>query len=99
MEFIGWLVGLADKLGNRVYSDAGLTAFLLFCACLYLLLDNRSLRKEIKNLNIKMYDMGILQAKASIEASGAYDKISEVVTAMANRITVRKPRKENHEDN
>ncbi len=71
-----------QALGDTLLTQAGIVAFTFFWWNIYLIYDNRGLRKEIKGLNKAMYDMGIQQIAAMVENTNTLDKIGDVVSAL-----------------
>lgn len=93
---VGELLEFIKTVWVSVSSEAGIAASLLFLWGVYQTIDNRGLRKELrqlqserfsesKELNAKIYDMGMKQVQASIEANNVYDKISDTLTAFSSK--------------
>lgn len=77
--FFNWLSGLGDK----VFTEAGILAFILFWICVYLTWDNRCLRnernKDSKDAFKQIYELGTAQTKTAIETNNVLDKVSDTV--------------------
>lgn len=75
MEFLAFLKILADK----VFTEAGLVAGLLFVWSIYLIRENKGWRKENKELHDKIYDMGMRQIEVNAEGNNVLDKIADTL--------------------
>lgn len=99
-EFFSWL----HSLGEKVFNEAGILAFILFWSCIYLGWDNRCLRKDYKELSEKssdrLFQMGTDQVKTSMESNHILDKMSDTIaslTALLERKGILR-KKESHND-
>ena len=87
-----------EKIGDKIFTEAGLVAFLLFWGLIYVAIQLRGERKENRLLNQKMYDMGIKQTVTNSETNSLLDKISDAFKAMADKLHHKCERK-CHENN
>lgn len=88
------LMDLLDKMGDRVFTEAGILALILFWFCIYLLLDNRSYRRENRTLNDKIFTMGMQQVTVNSESNAVMGKLGETVGALFSFITTKREPKE-----
>ncbi len=76
-----------QKIGDKVFTEAGLVAFLLFWGLVYCNLQLRGERKENKSLNQKMYDMGMKQTITNAETNSVMDKISDTMKTLMDMLS------------
>lgn len=76
---------LLNTMADKVFTEAGLVAFLLFWWGIYLLLDNRAVKRENSTLHDRIYNMGIEQTKVMASMNNILDKISDTLTAKFNK--------------
>lgn len=68
MEFI-------QSIGDKIFTEAGLVAFLLFWAYVYQMYKNTRLETYNRQLNGKVYQLGTSQITAMGEFSSVLDKV------------------------
>lgn len=66
-----WLNGIGDK----IFTEAGVLAFVLFWWCVYLCWKNNDLEKYSRKLNKHLYDLGMAQTIATSEVGAVLDKL------------------------
>lgn len=75
-----------QSIGDKVFTEAGVLAFVLFWLSVYLLFDNKGLRKENRVLNDKLFDLGVKQTAAGIETNNILDKLGDTVEAVLKKL-------------
>lgn len=92
-------------MGEKVFTEAGVLAFILFWICVYLTWDNRCLRKEQSKDNKeafkKIYELGITQSETAIETNHVLDKLGDtvhVITLMLERAGILERKAGNDEE-
>lgn len=73
------------EFGAVLLTQAGIVAFTFFWWNIYLVWDNRSLRKENRELNKTILNMGMQMTAAMVENNNVLDKIGDFVAAQTER--------------
>lgn len=73
------------EFGAILLTQAGIVAFTFFWWNIYLVMDNRSLRKENRELNKTILNMGMQMTAAMVENNNVLDKIGDFVAAQTER--------------
>lgn len=71
---------------DKVFTEAGILAGVLFIYSAYVTWDNRGWRKENKELHEKVYNMGLKQIEASVETNAVLDKLADMVQAISDKL-------------
>jgi len=79
------LISLAKELGSALLGQAGIVAFTFFWWNIYLVIDNRSLRKENRELNKTIFNLGTGMTAAMVENNSVLDKIGDFVATHTER--------------
>lgn len=66
-------------IAERVFTEAGLVAFLLFVWGLYLVIQLHLKDKKINELHDRIHSMGMEQIRLSVESNQVLDKIADTV--------------------
>lgn len=74
-----------NDIGNKIFTEAGVLAFVLFWLLVYTLIDNRSWRRENRDLNKQLVDMGMRQIEVSAETNNVIEKLSDTLDDMEER--------------
>lgn len=78
-------LGLLKELAATLMTQAGIVAFTFFWWNIYLVVDTRSLRKENRELNKTILNMGMQMTAAMEENNNVLDKIGDFVAAQTER--------------
>jgi len=70
-------------LGDKIFTEAGVLCLVEFWLAVYVMWDNRGLRKELKGLNEKVYDLGIQAVASGVETNIVLDKIGDTLSALS----------------
>lgn len=77
------------EFGAVLFTQAGIVAFTFFWWNIYLVIDNRSLRKENRELNKEynktVLNMGMQMTAAMVENNNVLDKIGDFVATQTER--------------
>ena len=79
------LTKIMEFLGDKVFTEAGVVALLLFWWGIYLILDNRALRRENNKLHDRVYNLGISQTEVNTETNNVLDKIVDALKSSPRR--------------
>lgn len=64
---------------DKVFTEAGLIACLLFCAVIYLGIENKKKEKKIDALHERIHAMGVNQIQATSETNNVLDKLTDTL--------------------
>lgn len=70
------------KIGDKVFTEAGVLAGILFLYAIYASWDNRGLRKELSQLHERVFNMGMKQVETSAETNTVLDKVIDAFDAL-----------------
>ena len=74
--------GILQFLTDKVLTEAGLVAVLLFLGNIYQAYDRKSYRAENTELHNKILTLALEQTKVNAESNNVLDKISDMLTLM-----------------
>lgn len=74
-----------ERISDKVFTEAGLLAGILFIYAIYLTLDNKSWRRENRELHEKVYNMGLKQIETAVENNAVLDKLVTTIGAISEK--------------
>lgn len=77
---------LLKDVADKIFSEAGILAGVLFVYSVYLTMDNRTWRKENKELHEKVYNMGLKQIEVSVELDNVLDTLLDTTKAISEKL-------------